>query len=183
MEENKIEYIFNSIRFSNKINEIENILLENKEVTVSFEFNWDNYKSYIVIKGTENQDVVKLETPQIPLIGGVWSNFVATRCITGQIMVSAMIESVYTQLLFMVKKYNLGANIAKIDKCFYAPLMYYITDEQGNLAGSDIEKPIIKYSEILINKFPEQYKQIQELKSEYGIVSPDKYWKLNGYYK
>jgi len=146
--------------------EIEKILNCNKKVYVTFKFDWNNYNSWIVVTGADDGHECKLNTPQIPLLGGCWSDYVATRCITGQTLISAMLESVSIQLKFITKNNNKNTDIVKCDKCFYAPFLYYTVDESGNMCdGFNGEKTHKEYNDILKIQNPVAYKQICDLKS------------------
>lgn len=143
--------------------ELLNILKANRDVVISFIFDWQSYKSKILINGKNNKDKIELETPQIPLIGGCWSNSVATRCITGQIFVSAMMECVRVQVEFVAMKYAIDTNIHNDDRCLYAPLMYYQKLSNGEFAkfGEDYQKD---FHSILKEKHSKAYQVVQNLK-------------------
>ena len=58
---------------------INRILRENEFVDIRFKFNWNDYSSVIKIIGRNTNEEYNQNTPQIPLIGGVWSNLVASK--------------------------------------------------------------------------------------------------------
>lgn len=151
----------NSLLINNDIYKIINC---NKKVYVSFKFDWENYNSWIVIKGEDDRSKYKIKTPQIPLIGGCWSNFVATRCMTGQILISAMLQSVTIQLRYLARNSNNNTEIITSDNCFYGPFLYYMVDENGIFCRG-FEKNVYKeYNNILKTQNPKAYKQVCELK-------------------
>lgn len=157
--------------------DISYILKENRKVDIRFKFNWKDYTSVIKIIGRDNNEEYEYLTPQIPLIGGAWSNLVATRCLTGQIFVSALLECVRIQLEFMVKDYNLDTEVIKHDNCFYAPFMEYCIDGNNKLShpcDSDVHS---EYHEILKKHYPESYIQVINLKK--GENYWDKYHDIN----
>ena len=174
IENKKIENLENKIKELNDVNNslnvlinaplcdnpittnynVEKILRENKFVDIRFKFDWNKYSSTIVIIGRDTNEEYEQRTPQIPLIGGAWSNFVATRCLTGQVFISSLLECVRLQLEFMAKEYDLNTTIIKHDNCFYAPYMTYMIDDNGN-----------EYHELLKNNYTEAYKQVINLKN------------------
>lgn len=139
------------------------ILRENDLVNIRFHFDWNNYKSVIKIIGSNTNEEYEQRTPQIPLIGGAWSNLVATRCLTGQIFVSALLECVRLQLEFIVKDRMLDTKIKKNDNCFYAPFMTYMVNENGEFSNLDDNRHI-EYHDLLKRNYPEAYKQVINLK-------------------
>lgn len=162
-------------KLSNELSNIINRLIgSNANIYVTFKFDWNNHKSWVVVTGGENGEKFEIITPQIPLIGGCWSDHVAKRMAVGQVLVSAMLESVAIQLEFHA--YNKGYNIKihKIDKCFYGPLLYYSKDENGK-AADNLNNCIGEHREylpLLTQNNPEAYK--------YVLMYPDgrDYWKL-----
>lgn len=156
--------------------DIKYILKENKKVDIIFKFDWNDYTSVIKIIGRDNNQEYEYITPQIPLIGGAWSNLVATRCLTGQIFVSALLECVRIQLEFMIKDYDLDTEVIKHDNCFYAPFMKYRMNELSNSGDNSHSE----YHEILKKYYPESYKQVIDLKEgeNYWDKYHDRYIKV-----
>ena len=147
---------------------VEKILKENKCVDIRFKFDWDDYSSVIKIIGQDTNEEYEQKTPQIPLIGGAWSNFVATKCLTGQVFISSLLECVKLQLEYMVKNSNWDTKIIKHDNCFYAPFMIYRIDDSGKFSSE--KNSHIEYHELLKNNYPEAYKQVINLKND------ENYW-------
>ena len=169
------ENYFNSDLYCGVIHDedIKNLLKTNHKVLVSFRFDWESYESWIVVTGVLTGIKLEFITPQIPLIGGVWSNLVATRMITGQVLVSSLLECVKTQIEYVNESNNYDAEIIVVDKCFYAPFMYYTRNTYGKLCnGNGNESDTFKdYSYILTKGYPKSYKAVLALKSG------ESYWK------
>ncbi|WP_252249138.1 hypothetical protein [Clostridium sp. VAP23] len=164
---NSLNVLINTPLCNNPIirnRDIYNILKENKKVDIRFKFNWNDYTSVIKIIGKDNNEEHEYITPQIPLIGGAWSNLVATRCLTGQVFVSALLECVKIQLEFIAKDNNLNTEIIKHDNCFYAPFMQYKVDDNGKLAHGYDENTHTEYHELLKKHYPKAYEQIRNLR-------------------
>lgn len=137
-----------------------NFVNTNKKIKIFFKFDWKTYESQIIIKGLDTQEEIALYTPQIPLMGGCFSNFVSTRMVTGQIFVSSMLEMVRFNLdylaneRYVIKDRNYDVEIIKIDRCFYAPFLIRENKEK--------EK---EYQPILEEKYPEALEVLKNLKS------------------
>lgn len=141
--------------------DISDIMKHNEKIKVYFDFNWDTYKSKIVAEGLDDGFKIYVDTPQVPLIGGVFSEYVYVRMVTGQMFVSNMLDMVSFNLDFTAnnvlssnKNGTKKVEIVKIDRCFYAPFLY--------LSNRDEEK---EYSPMLKEKYPEALKVLKELKS------------------
>ena len=143
-------------------NELINILKENKNVLISFKFDWQSYKSWILVVGKEKNNKMEIETPQIPLLGGCWSDSVATRCITGQIFLSAMMECVKIQVEYIARHLRLDVCVYNNDKCFYAPFMYYNKGSSFTVEHTDGEYEK-EYHPILNERYPEAYQFVSNL--------------------
>lgn len=155
----------------NKLQSIRNeeaidILKLNTNVIIGFVFDWQSNKSFITIKGKETREKIEIKTPQIPLIGGCWSDSVAKSCITGQIIVSAMLKCVRVQVDYIARKNNFNVNVIVNDKCFYAPLMYYMKGDVGK------EAPHKEYHPILKEEYPEAYQNVLKLRDG------ENYWNM-----
>lgn len=146
-----------------------NMLVKADKVFVSFRFDLSAYKSWVVLTGrtyengemTSTQEVL-IPTPEIQLIGGVWSNYVAMRMLDGQKFVSGILDEVYYLLkysseyrihIFEFPQYRKKPlEIVKVDRCFYAPFLYLMDYENG--LG---EKHRIQYMDFLTRNYPEAY--------------------------
>lgn len=147
------------------LNDKNNTLGNSDKIFVSFRFDLKTHKSWVVLTGRKYKDGVQsssnellLPTPQIQLIGGVWSNFVAMRMLDGQLFVSGVLDEVYYYLKYsleyeQLRCFNIPHNrkkkteINKVDRCLYAPFLY-LTDNDGN----------IKYMDFLTKNYMDAYK-------------------------
>jgi hypothetical protein len=146
------------------------ILTDSERIFVSFRFDWKTYESNIVLTGRTydfcgnaiNSLEGLLRTPQIPLIGGCWSNIVAMRMLQGQVLVSTMLENVTNALRYMHYNYNYKNNvrgskypeIIKVDRCFYAPLLYLSPDNH--------DCTNTEYMPYLADNYPQSYQYLLE---------------------
>lgn len=144
-----------------------NMFVEADKIFVSFRFDINTYKSWVVLTARtyENGEMtstkeVLIPTPEIQLIGGVWSNHVAMRMLDGQKFVSGMLDEVF-YLLKYSSEYRIHIldfpqyrkkpmDIIKVDRCFYAPFLYLIDDENE-------ENHNIQYMDFLTENYPEAY--------------------------
>lgn len=151
---------FNSDFISKLRDGIDRVKDGNSNIYVKFKFDWSTYKSWIVIEGGENGNKLEITTPQIPLIGGCWSDHVAKRMAVGQVFVSAMLESVFIQLEFIA--YNNGYNVKvhKVDKCFYGPILFYTKNEDGSPYNDECGDHHEEYLPLLTENHPEAYKHV-----------------------
>lgn len=146
--------------------DISDIIKFNKKIKVYFDFNWETYKSKIVAEGLDDGYKICIDTPQVPLVGGCFSEYVYVRMVTGQMFVSNMLDMVSFNLDFTANKllntYNPGnekVEIIKIDRCFYAPFLY-TWKENGKK----------EYSHMLEDKYPEALKALK------GLNPDENYW-------
>jgi len=130
-------------------------LIESEKIFVSFRFNQTTYDSDIVLTGrTYNEDgsiyfsqEKLIRTPRIPLIGGCWSNVVATKMLSGQTFVSTMLENTANAIKYMQyydddiirRRNNTPLVVIKVDRCLYAPFLYFITNE-NELKNDDLSR-------------------------------------------
>lgn len=135
-----------------------------EKIFISFRFDIRTYKSWIIITGRtydNNGDILTsdellIETPEIPLVGGCWSNHVALRMCLGQNLVSTMLDSVYLCIKHDTSSFygdNRKIEVIKVDRCLYAPLMYKLNPKN--------EK---EYMDVLKERYPQAY--------EYAIKYP-----------
>ena len=144
------------------INDKDNILVNSDKIFVSFRFDLKTYKSWVVITGrtykngslTSSNELL-LPTPEIQLVGGVCSNFVAMRMLKGQKFVSGALDEVYYYLKYSLEFDDLHyfgvpeerkkkIEVIKVDRCLYGPFLY-LTDSDRN----------IKYMDFLTENYPE----------------------------
>lgn len=147
----------------NNIEDVEELIKNNSKVKIYFDFNWNTYKSKIMIKGIDNGFSFGFDMPQIPLVGGCFSDIVYSKMVTGQMLISNMLEIVYFNLDFFVKNItsiNHEIEIVKIDRCFYAPFLVRL--------GKD-DKGEYRYSELLLNN-PDALNALKSLGEE------ENYW-------
>ena len=146
------------------------LLVESDKIFVSFRFDWKTYESNIVLTGRKYSpsgditysDERLLRTPQIPLMGGCWSNVVAMRMLQGQVLVSTMLENVTNALRYMHFNYDYRAKghdgklpkIVKVDRCLYAPLLY-LSSDMHNYSNTE-------YMPYLQEKYPLAYQKLLE---------------------
>jgi len=167
--------------------EMGDLLLTSDKVFVSFRFDWKTYKSNIVITGrayengkiTYSQEKL-IRTPQIPLMGGVWSNAVAMRMLSGQVLVSAMLENTANAIKYGIK-YDVDdivtrskgkpLEVVKIDRCMYAPLLHL---SEYNEAYEEISD---EYMDYLIENHKEAYNQLLKYKNDNLRLLPANFWK------
>ena len=148
---------------------ITHLVTQNNIIKIYFVFNWDDNTSKIVIEGTDTKEKVQLKTPQIPLVCGVFSNYVVNRLVIGQILVSSMLEAIRVNIEFLVNEYLIRHNqeeenkkeIIKIDRCFYAPFLI-----KRNKEGKE------EYEPILEERYPEALEVLKNLKDG------ENYWKI-----
>ena len=108
-----------------------NLLEQNNILYIKHEFNWNTYDSRLVLVG--NNENIYFSMPQIPLIGGCWSNFVAQRMLMGQMYLQFIFDSAKSSLEFLCEMKNINCKIVACDNCFYAPYLYFYVDEKGKL--------------------------------------------------
>jgi hypothetical protein len=146
------------------------LLVDSERIFVSFRFDWETYESNIVLTGRTydlggNVDTTVeglLRTPQIPLMGGCWSNVVAMRMLQGQVLVSTMLENVTNALKYMHYNYDYRAKgaagrlpkIVKVDRCLYAPFLY--------LHPNNYDHENAEYMPYLADNYPQAYQQLLE---------------------
>jgi hypothetical protein len=146
------------------------LLVGSERIFVSFRFDWNNYKSDIVLTGrtydlggnVDKSVEVLLRTPQIPLVGGCWSNVVAMRMLQGQVLVSTMLENVTNALKYMHYNYDYRAKgkagrlpkIIKVDRCLYAPFLY--------LHPNNYTRKNAEYMPYLVENHPQAYQYLLE---------------------
>ena len=139
----------------------------NKKIKIYFKFDWETYNSQIVIKGLDTQEEIMLDTPQIPLMGACFSNFVSTKMVIGQMFVSSMLEMVRFNLEYLAnERYviddrDYDIEIIKIDRCFYAPFLVRKNKEKKE-----------EYQPILEERYPEALEVLKNLKDG------ENYWKI-----
>lgn len=135
-----------------------NLLEENNIVYIKHEFNWNTYDSRLVLVG--NNENIYFSMPQIPLVGGCWSNFVAQRMFIGQMYLKFIFDSAKSSLEFLCKTNNINCEIVACDNCFYAPYLYFYVNEDGQLNSSmdDCKKVYMDY---LIREYPSAYEWLQ----------------------
>ena len=161
--------IFNLGDLSRKLSpdsrEMHEFYMQAERIFVSFRFNWETYESSdIVITGRAyNSDgsiaylsEKMIHTPRVQQIGGCWSNYVALRLLSSQTMISTMLENVTNTLIFLVKyKLKKDITVTKVDRCFYAPYLYFTEDEHI------FDNPRkTEYMPYLIQNHPEAYQQV-----------------------
>lgn len=155
------------------------IFIKSDKIFVSFRFDHETCKSWIVLTGRTydesgtqlSSDELLIQTPHIPLFGGCWSNYMAMCMLTGQNLVSYMLDCTYQWLKYAMK-YNLYCNnfyhvndrkkdieIIKVDRCFYGPRLS-LKDENDNE----------EYMSFLSEKYPESYEQVLK------YPTWDEYW-------
>lgn len=126
----------------------------NEKLFITFKFDWETYVSWVVITASDTKKEVLLRTPQIPTIGGVWSNHVASRMAVGQMMVSSMLEAARVNLNTIYISDTSNIEVIKVDRCFYAPLLYHLRDEGlPSFKEEKIYFPMLKenYPEAFVN--------------------------------
>lgn len=137
-----------------------------EKIFVSFKFDPSNCMQWIVLTGRKYVKNGRTKTcrtylpaPQIPIVGGVWSDRVAMRMLAGQNTVSCLIESVYQYIKTSAEfgipaanvRINPSADIVKVDRCLYAPFLYVMRDD-----GTKI------YMDFLKLRYPQAYEKVQE---------------------
>lgn len=148
------------------------------KIFVSFRFCQKTLRSEIILTGRNYNSTgcvifskeMKFQAPDIPLIGGVWSNHVAMRMLAGQEMLSAMLDTT-TKALQYNQLYHIGiaeqsTKIVKVDRCFYAPFLY--TLEKPDFFTNLSEK---QYMPFLKDNYPEAYTQVLQLQTA------NQYWR------
>lgn len=140
------------------------LIRNNTSIKIYFVFDWESYRSKIIIEGINNKQRIELDIPQIPLLGGVMSNYVSNRLVIGQVFVSSMLECVRLHIDYLAnERYakEVETKVIKIDRCFYAPFLTYRDKEEN-----------IKYQPILEEKYPEALEVVKNLKEG------ENYWKV-----
>lgn len=134
------------------------LLKENNTVYIKHEFNWNTYESRLALVG--NDKTIYFLMPEIPLIGGCWSNFVAQRMLNGQMYLKFVFEVAKSSLKFLCETDNIDCKIVSCDNCFYAPYLYFYMNKDGKMDAfcDDAEKVYMDY---LIKEYPKAYEWLQ----------------------
>lgn len=167
--------------FTNSIDTDNEIFVNSDKIFVSFRFDLYTYESWVVLTGRTydksgkqlSSNEMLIPTPQIPLIGGCWSNSVAMRMLRGQELVSMMLDEVYYWLKYAMKfyiHYNIfyynpdrktDIEIIKIDRCLYAPFLYLTEENVWDDENDDGDCEKI-YMDFLTENYPEAYQNVQK---------------------
>ena len=137
------------------------LLKENDTVYIKHEFNWNTYESRLALVG--NYKTIYFPMPEIPLIGGCWSNFVAQRMLNGQMYLNFVFGVAKSSLEFLCETDSINCKIVSCDNCFYAPYLYFYRDKKGKLDGF-CDGDIKVYMNYLIKEYPKAYEWLQNRK-------------------
>ena len=135
--------------------EVEEIMCKESVLYLKHEFNWSTYESRLVLVGGEKK--LYFPMPQIPLMGGCWSNHVAQRMLMGQMYLQFVFKSAIASLEFLKATNFLSCKIVPCDNCFYAPYLYFYKNKDGSMDQGGGDSPEKVYMEYLIKEYPEAY--------------------------
>lgn len=161
------------------------IIQNNNNVKILFRFDWYIYNAWIVIKGCETEEEIYLSIPEIPLIGGCWSNAVAARMAVGQNYLRFLLDSVYRHVVYEAEDEAIRScfkhvcKVEKVDRCFYGPYLH-LYDESFLVNG---DKPVennpirndIEYMDILTEEYPMAYAAVLKSRQDKNFSFWDDY--------
>lgn len=136
--------------------EVTQLLKDNDVVYIRHEFNWNTYHSKLVLEGATGK--LYFPMPEIPLIGGCWSNFVAERMLHGQLYLQCTFRTAAASLRFYAEDNQCNCKIIACDNCFYAPYLYFVREKATGALETYHDVPTEKvYMDYLINEHPKAY--------------------------
>lgn len=142
-----------------RTNEVYRLMKENDKIYIKHRFNWNAYESCLVLVG-ENGKEVRFLMPEIPLIGGCWSNYVAQRMLNGQMYLKFVFDVSKSALEFHNETNYTNCKIIVCDNCFYAPYLYFYRDKNGKLHEFDDYDEKV-YMDYLMKEYPKAYEWLQ----------------------
>lgn len=138
-----------------RTSEVYEIMRKESVLYVKHEFNWASYESRLVLIGGEKR--LCFPMPQIPLIGGCWSNQVAQRMLMGQMFLQFCFKAATASLEFIKTVHQFSCKIVPCDNCFYAPYLYFNKNKDDSMDKWGGDSPEKVYMDYLTKEYPEAY--------------------------